>query len=173
MPGAEYTINKQFDVLRNAYRRLNNSSFDVTSGLYGEQARLQRQVGSTLAAVGSNVGGTGNKLPLFQIGADFAQKRIMARTAYEQAKFQNYLNIASLFGQNAQLKLQKNAMDYEQAFNIGDILGLFNINANINPFGGNSNQASVPATGIQGTYTLPNGNPMPEQWQYGDQLRIS
>lgn len=165
MPATEYAINRQFDILQNAYRRLKNSSFDTTSGIYGEQARLQRQIGSTLAATGANVGGTANRLPLFQVGADFSNRRVMARTAYEQAKFQNFLNIANLFGQNAQLGLQKNAQDYEQAFNLGDLLGLFNIQTNLNPFGGGSQPSNVPDL----PYTPPiKVNPYEQQYRQVD-----
>ena len=139
MASSDYAINRQLDVLNRAYKNTINNNFDVTSGIYGEQARLQRQVGTAIAASGGNVSGTFNKLPLFSIGSEFAEKRMAARTAYEQARIMNLLNISQGFGQNAQLKMQKQQMDYDQAFNIGDILGLFNINANINPFGGSNN----------------------------------
>jgi hypothetical protein len=135
-------VEQQFGMLQGLQKRVSGLDANVTAGIFGEEARYKRNLGTNLAAAGSDVGGTYNKLPLFSAGAEFAAKRMSARNAFEQARIMNLLGITNAFQAPIgnmmgvdQLRLAKSAQDYNQAFNIGDILGLFQFQGNLpSPF---------------------------------------
>ncbi len=131
-------IGAQFDLLKFLEDKVKNQSANVTAGIFGEEARFKRSIGTNIAAVGSDVGGTANRSQLFSAGGDFASRRMNARTAFEQARIMNLLGISGGFGSNASLAnnfltgqqnfgLQQNQQQFDQQFNIADLLSLFSV----------------------------------------------
>ena len=134
-------LNEQLDLIRSLYGDVQGQSFDAVSGIYGEEARYKRSLGTNLAAAGSDVGGTYNKLPLVSAGAAFSAKRMQTKNAFEQAKIMNLMNLTGMYSNVAQgyqgqfgldlqkqsLDLQREAQEYNQQFNIGDLLSLGSI----------------------------------------------
>ena len=129
-----YTLDKigeQFKMLQGLWGQAMAFDPNVTSGIFGEEARMKRSVGTGIAASGADVSGTFNKLHLFQISSDFAAKRMQARNMAEQGRLLRLLGISQAFSSPIQgllnvdqLRLQRDAQD----FNIADLIPGVNIN---------------------------------------------
>ena len=93
------SLQSQLDLLNSLRTKIESYDPNVVAGIYGEEARYKRNLGTNLAAAGSDIGGTMNKLPLFSAGAEFAAKRMSARNAVEQARILNLLGIGQGYGE--------------------------------------------------------------------------
>ena len=135
-------LDQSTNILNMLTERVGGTNADVTMGLFGEQSRLNRNIGTSIAAGGGGVGGTRNFLPIFQSGARFAGQRMQARNAAEQAKIMQFLQIAEGFGSVAagrrdetRLGFEQTRLDREDDFNIANLLPTIGLNF-LNPFGG-------------------------------------
>ena len=134
-------IYDQISRLQGMYTDASNFKPDVTSGIFGEEARFKKGIGTAIAAGGDSKG-TYRYAPLFDASANFSGQRMQARTAGAQARIMNMLKISQGFDpsisallQDDRLQLEREKFEYDKAFNWGDILGLVNVSANIsNPF---------------------------------------
>ena len=130
-------IGKQFGMLQTLWDKSMAFDPNVTAGIYGEESRMKRSVGAGLAASGSDVSGTYNKLPLWQIGSDFAAKRMHARNMAEQQRLLRLLGITQAFSAPIQGLLgvdQLRLQEREQSqFNIADYIPSINVGI---PIGG-------------------------------------
>ena len=124
-------IDQQFGMLKQLWDMNLQFDPDVTSGLFGEEARMKRGIGTGIAASG-DVSGTANKLPLFGISSDFAGRRMQARNMAEQARLLRLLGITqamsgpiSSFNQVDALRLQKSE---QETFDISNLIPGINLN---------------------------------------------
>ena len=118
-------VGQQFNMLKELWDMNLQFDPDVTSGLFGEEARLKRGIGTGIAASG-DVSGTANKLPLFNVSSDFAGRRMQARNMAEQARMLRLLGITqsmtapiSSFNQVDALRLQKSE---QESFDISNFV---------------------------------------------------
>lgn len=128
------------DILDMLTQRVGQPS-DVTSGLFGEEARMKRSIGTSIAAGGGGVGGTRNMLPMFGVSSHFAGQRMQARNAAEQAKIMQFLKIAEGYGgiaagqrDETRLGFERTRLDREDDFNLANLLPTIGLNF-LNPFG--------------------------------------
>ncbi len=124
-------IGKQFGMLQTLWDKSMAFDPNVTAGIYGEEARMKRSIGTGLAASGSDVSGTYNKLPLWQVGSDFAAKRMYARNMSEQQRLLRLLGITQAFSAPIQGLLsldQLRLQEREQSeFNLANFMPNINI----------------------------------------------
>jgi len=161
-------INKQLQGMTDWQKNMKMFSPDSAMGGWGEENRMKNMLGAGLAAGGMGTRGTMQKMPLFQMASDFAGKRMQTRSAYEQARMMSQLQGLSAMSapinsmlQLEQLKLQKKQMDYNNAFNWGDVLGMINFTGNIgNPLamlgGLFKGGGGTPVGGVAGGMSYPN-----------------
>jgi hypothetical protein len=132
---------KAESILDDLTGRVTNQNLDVTSGLYGEEVKLKRGIGTSIAAGSGGVGGSRNYLPLFNISSDFAGQRMNARTAAEQARIMQLLQISQGYGgiqgnniNIERLKLERERMEREDDINLAQLIPQIGLNF-MNPFG--------------------------------------